>query len=560
MSERTQRDGGVTLVELLLAVSIIGLLMASITAAFTVVLRSQKPTLDRLSESKDVLFVETWVPIDLASAKSIDVSPTLQPAAESLPGSNALTITRYDLGVDPPVEFQVSYRYEEENGEWRLVRYEIRNGVKRDVVAHALPAPPALWVPGDLVPTNVLRAVSRQPTDLRASGVSFTVTFNSGNSFTSGGAGLGPGTELGPVDLASSGSMSNPANTAPPTSCGSSIAVAINSSAANLAAVKVAAKSFIDGVAGTGTRLRIVSFGKNATSRLPTSWAAGGVSLTDPANVTAAKSAVDLTVASNDANWEEAVRLAATDFNNTIGIGKRPTDQPQLVVLITDKSPNYMDKNSNPGNDLTATAAVGTAEAVTVAEAVRAYDTRVVAVVVDPTPAPSTSITSNMEKVVGPSRWTTTGPDLIGNAASADLFTVLTVTGTPSAKLALEAIAASECGGTITVRKVFTTSTPSPTNGSWLMTTSVGTREIKLNGDPSRRDWFTFDYTLPPSEPSRSEYVIETTPANYRIDTVKCSTAGGPMTTVTPTPDGIQYFVDVQRMKPVRCDFTSKPA
>jgi prepilin-type N-terminal cleavage/methylation domain-containing protein len=63
-----RRDAGFTLPELLIAVMISGILTVSISMAFTTVLRTQGQATDRLAESKDITFVQTWLPVDLSSA------------------------------------------------------------------------------------------------------------------------------------------------------------------------------------------------------------------------------------------------------------------------------------------------------------------------------------------------------------------------------------------------------------------------------------------------------------------------------------------------------------
>ena len=63
-------DRGMTLVELLLTVTILGIIMSSLAAAVIVMLRTEAPTRDRISESKDVTFLQAWIPTDLASAVS----------------------------------------------------------------------------------------------------------------------------------------------------------------------------------------------------------------------------------------------------------------------------------------------------------------------------------------------------------------------------------------------------------------------------------------------------------------------------------------------------------
>ncbi|HEY5877003.1 MAG TPA: prepilin-type N-terminal cleavage/methylation domain-containing protein, partial [Ilumatobacteraceae bacterium] len=65
---RRRRDEGFSLVELLIGVSILGVIMATLSAAVILILKAQKPIQARIAEAKDVSFIQTWLPVDLASA------------------------------------------------------------------------------------------------------------------------------------------------------------------------------------------------------------------------------------------------------------------------------------------------------------------------------------------------------------------------------------------------------------------------------------------------------------------------------------------------------------
>ena len=53
-----QRDRGMTLVELLMTVTILGIIMTSLSAAMIVILRTEGPIKNHLSESKDITFLQ----------------------------------------------------------------------------------------------------------------------------------------------------------------------------------------------------------------------------------------------------------------------------------------------------------------------------------------------------------------------------------------------------------------------------------------------------------------------------------------------------------------------
>ena len=63
-----RRDPGFTLPEMLISVAISGILVVAIAMAFTTVLQTEASATSRLAESKDITFVQTWLPVDLSSA------------------------------------------------------------------------------------------------------------------------------------------------------------------------------------------------------------------------------------------------------------------------------------------------------------------------------------------------------------------------------------------------------------------------------------------------------------------------------------------------------------
>ena len=101
------------------------LLVTSLAFAFSVVARNQGDAEQRLSESRDVTFVQTWLPADLSSATQSWLEPQLPfPVVESLPGTNVVTVARPD--VDLGTQYLIAYRYEEVPGNgWALARYRI---------------------------------------------------------------------------------------------------------------------------------------------------------------------------------------------------------------------------------------------------------------------------------------------------------------------------------------------------------------------------------------------------------------------------------------------------
>ena len=273
-----RRDSGFTLPELLIAVVISGILVVSISMAFTTVLRTQSQATDRLAESKDITFVQTWLPVDLSSAldtfsmpDEAELASELAAATPSmafnatLPGVNVITVIRPDLESGSGVYYLVAYRYHEVGGQWQLSRFEIRNPgtasevVKTVGVAYEMPEPPAGW---DLTqaPVHAVEVTSRNQVILRPIGEDVKVNFESGNDFRTGGAGLSAENQL-PTDY--SGGFTDPS--APPSRCGGRVALVIDTSGSVPAgngdeATKDAAEGFIRGFTGTPTTMSLNGF------------------------------------------------------------------------------------------------------------------------------------------------------------------------------------------------------------------------------------------------------------------------------------------------------------
>src|SRR5688572_11903328 len=73
-SRAHRREAGFTLPELVLAVAILGLVMAPLTAGIIIFLRSFDDTEDRMVASHDAQLVSVYLPGDVQSATSVDTS------------------------------------------------------------------------------------------------------------------------------------------------------------------------------------------------------------------------------------------------------------------------------------------------------------------------------------------------------------------------------------------------------------------------------------------------------------------------------------------------------
>lgn len=553
-----------TLVELLITVTILGVIMSSLAAAVIVMLRSEAPTRDRIAESKDVTFLQAWIPTDLASAVSRNVEPTYQPAAATmLPGTNVITITRPDLSGSSATSYvTISYRYVNDGDEWQLRRYEIRdpNGPSPEVtqvgVAHELAAPPPTWT-ATQPPVHAVLVTARNQVVLRPIGEDVDVTFASGEVFTTGGAGLSSEDQL-PTNY--TGGIVDPA--APPSRCGGTVTIVLDTSSSvpwqnGQTALVNAALGFIDAYTGTPTFMRIVGFDISAYSYYPTT-AGQYVNILNPSSsLTAMRNKVDAQDTSSGrwgggTNWEDGLWQA---FRTTSGT---PFAQlPELVVFVSDGEPNR-NRTNLPSDGDTRYNSTDLSRAVTAANYGRGTGARVVGVLVGNDA--STTNQDRMRSVVGPVTWNGTGPTNLGNASAADFFLPANSASFAQLGNVLRAISAAQCGGTVTVQKrIEVGGSLVEASGVWSYTTDVGVRELDLATSSS----ITFDYTFPTGTTTRSVRIGETPVAGYTFVRAECTSAGAPLGAdrITSPTDGTSgVIVTLTPDEAVSCVMISRPS
>lgn len=579
------RDRGTSLIELLITVVLTGLVVATISAALIFMLRMQRPTEWRITESNDISFVQTWLPQDLSAAIDLDKDPT---ALSTLPGTNVVTMRRPAGDGSGGGYTTVSYRYVQEGDNWHLVRYQ-PNGdgtFRRNMIARSLPAPPEGWTP-DQPPTHAIEITARNQIVLRPVGENVRLTFQSGNTFTTGGGGMSSEDVLPPGLI---GDVADPA--APPSRCGRTITMVLDTSGSvpnqhGGEVQKQAAAGFIDAFTGTPSRISVLGFDRSAYVK--TFWPASGgvsagsqtrsgeyVSMLNPspelANVRARIMAIDdmdgrwpgggrplsqldpngdgihYDQIGSGTNWEDGLYMA---FRNPSGA--LHADLPELVVLITDGAPT---RGRNP--DGTPTGEIGTNaardRAVAVASDGRDTGARIIGVIVGAA-ATQTGPTNNLKAVVGHVAWNGTGPDNVGNAAAADIF----AGGFDDLGRVLRSIMVAECGGTVTLQKrIETGGSLDDATGVWTYTTETGVRDL----DRSRAAAITFDYAFEPGQTSRTVQITETPKDGFVFDRAECSANGEPLDAhlVGAPADGAPgVAVTVQPDQAVSCLMISRP-
>jgi prepilin-type N-terminal cleavage/methylation domain-containing protein len=533
-ARRRRSDRGFTLPELLITMTISGVLLGAISAALIMVLRTSPRIQQSVAESKDVSFVQTWVPIDLSSASSIETSPTFSPATSTtLPGTNALTIRRWDISGETAVEFQVAYRYVFSIDEWQLVRYEVRNAgtaaetVTKVGVAHELAPPPTGWTPVD-APEHAIVVRARNGEGSGSSqGYDVTVTFVSGETFKTGGANIGEGSylpanpDIGFVDP-----------TAPPSRCGGTIVMVLDSSGSvpgqgGGTQLKDAAIQFMEAFKGTPTRFGILGFDYSAYPIYPSAAGSYFALLDNTAQVNAATSAVN--AMTWDKKWYSGIPGNGYGTNWEHGLYLpfwAPDDvpwpsTPDLVVFVTDGDPNRKMVGTNGASDRVYYYEEAVNPAIMRADRAVAAGAKIIGVLVGNASSSSASA-ARLKQVVGPVEFNAAANGGAGNAAQATFFKASFV----NAATVMKQIMAAQCGGTITVQKRIQLNgvlEDPPTNTSWEYSTDTGSRPLDIATASS----VTFDYTFAGGTNSKTIRLTESeAPPGYLFDRFECTVAG----------------------------------
>jgi prepilin-type N-terminal cleavage/methylation domain-containing protein len=361
------RDDGMTLIELLICISVLGTIVAVLASAVIVTLRQDSDTRARLDVARWEQSLALWLPSDLASATTVSADKDDQPCASGpcVYGSNALQLSWND-GTGETV---VSYRYgpSPSGDSYEVHRVECKNGSCRDqVVLRDLAAPsdddgnPIPWAAGDEVPDTVINVTvplavgSSDPSDLdnttRAQRVIVNVNGSPGKdgvvrsstvSFTAGGSSLGalePATFSGPSFLqANSG-------------CGGPITLIVDNSNSlsnsDISKIKTGVRSFVNAFEGTPTRLQIITFGTYSKTMGTTGWNRF-FDLADPADVTTligptgTSGLVSSIARDGGTNWEDALHRAyfSKDGETYDELGNPAAPTPEMIVFFTDGEP-----------------------------------------------------------------------------------------------------------------------------------------------------------------------------------------------------------------------------
>ncbi len=380
-----KRDRGMTLPELLVSITVLGLIVTVLATSITVTLRQTDNTEGRLNVARSEQTVGSWIPADLASASTVVTDPSAGPCGGSCPagitegGSNTMLLSwskqRPVSGSMVDVDTAVSYRYvQDDTGEWLLRRIEcitVDGGAPTCsdyIVLHDLQAPPGEFIAGVTSPDWVIIvseplkacAVDELDTcddeladansDFVKDAQRVVVTVNGGGDGSGNGGGINQisitagGTRRSTIDATSI--TGTPTFTEARSRCGGPIAIIVDSSGSigntNMATVKNAVKGFIETFAGTPTSIMVVDFDSSSRVVGTSAWTRY-FDMTDEAEVSALLTEVNkssVLTAGGGTNWEDGWYRTFYKADGTL-----QDVLPERVVFFTDGIPTYDRQN-----------------------------------------------------------------------------------------------------------------------------------------------------------------------------------------------------------------------
>jgi hypothetical protein len=369
-----------TLIELVVAVSLMGLIATVIGAAITVTFRQQAATEGRVNVARGEQSIDTWIPADLASTDTtadfealygpayagltpVDTAPDASPCGNcgglDLSGSNALQLAWFTAAADgSPILTRVQYQYIQIAGEWQLQRVQCVGAEPCTAVTvlHDLDGPPdpGTYNPDTDSPTWVI-STGAPPDDgvYSTNAQQFQVTINGGG--TNGGAGGGTNAINLTAGGVATGDIAADDFTVPSfvrakSRCGGPVTLIIDDSGSIGGAVDTVVEpgvlAFIEAFRGTPTQLQVIQFSSKARALGPVTTDPTGwhryVDMTNDTLVDQLKTAVLVLDSSGNTNWEDGFFHALKNSD-----GSPATVLPNRIVFFTDGIPNRNRASSN---------------------------------------------------------------------------------------------------------------------------------------------------------------------------------------------------------------------
>jgi prepilin-type N-terminal cleavage/methylation domain-containing protein len=403
-TQRKARDRGMTLPEVLISISITGIIMATLSFTATVILRQMDNTEGRTNNARSEQNVGFYMPTDLSSAERVELQARALPCGPAMPavdpgppplaalpalpacppgfvfeGSNSLMVSWTGStivnGAAVPTLTVVSYRVvETASGEFQLHRvecYSVNGGQAtcsmRVVLRDLEPPPPGFaWVSGVSSPTwimTVSQAFAANCADEALCTVDpglknknaqrVVVTINGGGDAAGAGGGqnqisLSAGGTNRENELTIDDLQGAPSFTAARSRCGGNFGMVVDTSGSigdtNMATVRTGIQSFIDTFAGTPVKLQIVRFSETATTLGSGAAWTKYFDMLIEADVAALKAEVGLLVSDGSTNWEDGLFRMIRNSDGTIQAAL-----PKTIIFFTDGVPNRSRVNATTG-------------------------------------------------------------------------------------------------------------------------------------------------------------------------------------------------------------------
>ena len=403
---RLQRDHGMTLPELLIAITVMGLLVTVLSSSLIVTLRQQSGTEGRLNVANAEQTIGVWMPSDLASAHTVDTDPSASPCgAPTCPvgidlsgGSNVVMMSWYvDANSNGEgVLTNVSYHFAPsgDGTTYEVSRIECSRPYTKNaageavmqgswtcesrVVLRDLPGPPddefgnaVSFVPGVTAPSWVIRVTEPLAPDAVAGpdddgptadpsqwkdANRVIVTVDGGGSIEGAGGGRNQisitagGTTR--QEIGSTSMLGSPSFVAAKSRCGGPITLVVDESQSigtNITYVRNAVKEFVGALRGTPVQIQVVTFTEfSRVLAAPGEWHRY-FDMTDPVQadllyntISNPTTGVKVGGAGGAGHTNWEEALYRVAYNAD---GTPATDLPHTLVFFTDGIPTY-DRNT----------------------------------------------------------------------------------------------------------------------------------------------------------------------------------------------------------------------
>jgi hypothetical protein len=382
-----------TLPELLIAISMMGLLMTVLSTAVVVTLRQQDNTEGRLNVAQAEQAISMWIPADLSSASVVDTSPDATPCGAAVcdgidlsAGSNVMMLSWEDDDGGVVTRTNVSYHFapSADGQTFELSRVQcVDSGsgwsCSSRVILRDLPGPPGgePFVPGvanlgNCLPVGTVACtrpdwviIVSEP--LAPDAISEDQVANESDrkdanrvivSINGGGDAAGAGGGINQISITAGGTVrtsidANSVQGAPSfteafSRCGGPMTLVVDESGSIGSAigdVRNGVRRFVTALAGTPVKLQIVRFDTRSSILGSPDWHRY-FDMTNQADVDALLSAVEDLRSNGGTNWEDG--LFRTFYQAD---GSTAPVIPETVVFFTDGVPTWerLARRADPG-------------------------------------------------------------------------------------------------------------------------------------------------------------------------------------------------------------------